>query len=465
MNNTAQKMSTRDILSIAAAAIMAFIGVLIETSMNVTFPTLIRQFNVDLSMVQWLTTGYLLVVSLIIVCSSYIKGRFKERNIFMTGVIFSIIGDLACALAPGFSVLLLGRLIQAIGTGIVLPLLFNIILERAPMEKRGVFMGLGGLIVSMAPALGPTFGGVVVNFVSWRYIFWIVLPLMIIGFVLGFSIEQITPLVKQKFDWIRLILLTIMFTTLTLGFNTVSQHGWLNGELGLSLVITAIVVWIFIAVSNRSKRVLINISIFKNPVFTLALIAYVLIQFSNIGINFVLPNYAQIADHAAAMISGLILLPGSLISGLLNPVWGRMYDTLGAKKPIFIGNSILFLAIIAFAVFSLKLAPVMILVYYLIFAVGVAMSFANTMTYALTITGPEKEADANAIFNTLQQFGGSIGTVIASSFLASGTGNNAAEVMQSGTQHVFMFFGILIFINFFLYHFTFKLGHKLMPNL
>lgn len=186
MNNTAQKMSTRDILSIAAAAIMAFIGVLIETSMNVTFPTLIRQFNVDLSMVQWLTTGYLLVVSLIIVCSSYIKGRFKERNIFMTGVIFSIIGDLACALAPGFSVLLLGRLIQAIGTGIVLPLLFNIILERAPMEKRGVFMGLGGLIVSMAPALGPTFGGVVVNFVSWRYIFWIVLPLMIIGFVLGF---------------------------------------------------------------------------------------------------------------------------------------------------------------------------------------------------------------------------------------------------------------------------------------
>ena len=239
----------------------------------------------------------------------------------------------------------------------------------------------------------------------------------------------------------------------------------MNGELGLSLVITAIVVWIFIAVSNRSKRVLINISIFKNPVFTLALIAYVLIQFSNIGINFVLPNYAQIADHATAMISGLILLPGSLISGLLNPVWGRMYDTLGAKKPIFIGNSILFLAIIAFAVFSLKLAPVMILVYYLIFAVGVAMSFANTMTYALTITGPEKEADANAIFNTLQQFGGSIGTVIASSFLASGTGNNAAEVMQSGTQHVFMFFGILIFINFFLYHFTFKLGHKLMPNL
>lgn len=465
MNNASKKMTTRDILSIVAAAIMAFIGVLIETSMNVTFPTLISQFHVDLSMVQWVTTGYLLVVSLVIVCSSYIKGRFKERNIFMAGVVFSIIGDLACALAPSFTVLLIGRLIQAVGTGIVLPLLFNIILERAPMEKRGMFMGMGGLIVSMAPALGPTFGGIVVNFVSWRYIFWIVLPLMIIGLVFGFAIEQITPLVKEKFDWLRLFLLVIMFTSLTLGVNTVSQDGWLNAKLGLSLVITALAVWFFIMASNKSKRVLFNITIFKNPVFTMALIAYVLIQFSNIGVNFILPNYAQIADHATAMIGGIILLPGSLISGLLNPVWGRMYDSLGAKKPIFLGNSIFFLAIIIFAVFSLNMSPVMILVYYLIFAVGVTMSFANTMTYALTIIGPKYEADANAVFNTLQQFGGSIGTVLASSFLASGTGNSASAVMQSGTQHAFMFFGVLIFINFFLYHFTFKLGKKLMPNL
>lgn len=456
MQKNPEKMAPKDIITIIAAALMAFIGVLIETSMNVTFPTLTEVFNVDLATVQWVTTGYLLMVSLVIICSAYIKGRFLERNIFITGVIFSIVGDLICAWAPQFSILLIGRLVQAVGTGIVLPLLFNIILERAPMAKRGIFMGIGGLVVSLAPALGPTFGGVVVYFLDWRDIFWIVLPLMIIGLLLSFSIEQKTPLKKEKFDWLRLGLLAIMFVSLTLGFNSVSVTGWLSVQLGLYLVVTLLALWAFIVVSNKSKRVLVNISIFKNRVFCFALLAYIFIQLTNIGVNFVLPNYAQIADHATSLTAGLILLPGSLISGLLNPVWGRMYDNLGAKRPIVLGNTLFFIALILFAGISLKMSPIMIMGAYLLFAIGMTMSFANTMTYALTAVGIEHEADANALFNTLQQFGGSIGTAIASSFLASGSGNSAAAVMQSGTQHVFIFFSVLIFINFFSYHFTFK---------
>jgi len=454
------KMAPRDILSIAAAAIMAFIGVLIETSMNVTFPTLTKQLGVNLSTIQWLTTGYLLMVSLVIVCSSYIKNRFKERNIFIAGTLFAIVGDLFCALAGNFPILLLGRLIQAVGTGIVLPLLFNIILERAPIAKRGVYMGLGGLTVSLAPALGPTFGGIVVYFLSWRDIFWIVLPLMVIGLVMGLAIEQITPLKKEQFDWLRLLLLTIIFVSLTLGFNTVSEFGWINGQFAIALVIMIIALAAFISVSRRSNRVLVNIDIFKNPVFSLALIAYVFIQFTNIGINFVLPNYSQIADNSTSLIAGLIMLPGSLIAGLLNPVWGQMYDSLGAKRPITIGNSLFFLAIVLFAIFSFHISTIMILIYYVIFAIGMTMSFNNTMTYALTIVGPEYETDANAIFNTLQQFAGSIGTAIASSFLASGSGTSAAMIMKSGTQHAFMFVCVLILINFVLYHFVFKMGAK-----
>lgn len=460
MTQNKTKMSKRDTLSIIAAAIMAFIGVLIETSMNVTFPTLTKQFGVTLSTIQWVTTGYLLMVSLVIICSSYLKSRFKERNIFIAGAIFAIIGDIVCALANNFPMLLIGRLIQAVGTGISLPLLFNIILERVPLAKRGVYMGLGGLIVSLAPALGPTFGGVVVYFLTWRDIFWIVLPLMLVGLILGLAIQQVTPLRRERFDWLRLILLAIIFISLTLGFNTVSTHGWINGQFGLALVIMIIALIGFIVVSNHSNRVLVNISIFKNPVFTLALLAYVFIQLTNIGVNFLLPNYAQIANHSTSLIAGIIMLPGSLISGLLNPAWGKMYDELGAKRPITIGNSLYFLAIILFAVTSFHLSPALILVYYAIFAIGMTMSFSNTMTYALTIVGSEQEADANAVFNTLQQFAGSIGTAVASSFLASGTGDNAAQVMQSGTQHMFIFVGILILINFVLYHFTFKLGDK-----
>lgn len=257
-----------------------------------------------------------------------------------------------------------------------------------------------------------------------------------------------------------MFLLAVIFVSLTLGFNTVSTLGWVNGQFGLALIVMLLAVWAFIVISNHSQRVLVNINIFKNPVFTMALIAYIFIQFTNIGINFVLPNYAQIADHATSLIAGIIMLPGSLISGLLNPVWGRMYDTMGAKRPVTIGNTVYFLAIILFAVSCFNLSPALILVYYTLFAIGMTMSFSNTMTYALTIVGREQEADANAIFNTMQQFAGSIGTAVASSFLASGTGTNAATVMQSGTQHAFMFVGLLIFINFILYHFTFKLGNQ-----
>lgn len=460
MDQNTTKMSKRDLLSIIVAALMAFIGILIETSMNVTFPTLTKQFGVNLSIVQWVTTGYLLVVSLVIICSSYLNGRFKERSLFLAGSIFSIIGDVLCALSANFSMLLAGRIIQAIGTGILLPLLFNIILERAPLAKRGVFMGLGGLIVSLAPALGPTFGGVVVYFLTWRDIFWILLPLMIIGLFLGFSIEQVTPLRKERFDWLRLILLGIVFISLTLGFNTVSTLGWINGQFGIALVVMVIALAIFIAVSKRTTRTLVNLKIFKNRVFVTALLAYIFIQFTNIGVNFVLPNYAQIADHATSLVAGLIMLPGSLIAGLSTPLWGRMYDSFGAKRPITMGNTLFFLAIVLFAIFSFKLSPILILVYYAIFAIGMNMAFANTMTYALTIVGQENETDANAIFNTLNQFAGSIGTAVASSFLASGSGSNAAQIMRSGTQHIFIFVGLLILINFVLYHFTFKLGEK-----
>ncbi|WP_252893574.1 hypothetical protein [Lentilactobacillus senioris] len=145
---------------------------------------------------------------------------------------------------------------------------------------------------------------------------------MILGLLLSFSIDQKTPLRKEKFDWLRLIFLAIVFVSLTLAFNSVSALGWLNWQLALGLVITVIALWIFVVISNHSSRVLIDIKIFKNRVFDFALLAYIFIQVANIGINFVLPNYAQIADHDTSLTAGLILLPGSLISGLLNPVWG-----------------------------------------------------------------------------------------------------------------------------------------------
>ncbi|KRN28385.1 hypothetical protein IV38_GL001385 [Lactobacillus selangorensis] len=454
-----EKISRKALAAILSAALLSFVGILIETSMNVTFPTMIKEFHVTLGTIQWITTAYLLTVALVIVCSAYIKARYKERHIFITSVCFFVIGTIVCGTAGSFVMLLIGRLIQAIGTGLTLPLMFNIILEQAPKAVRGTYMGVGGMILALAPAFGPTFGGVVVYYLGWRWIFWIVLPLMIIALFMGLNtITQVSETTKPQFDWLRLFILAVFFISLTLGFNTVSTLGWFNVRFDLFMVVAIIAVLAFVYTSNRTHRMLVDISVFKIPAFSLSLTAYFIIQLTNIGGSFMLPNYAQLVDHSTSLISGMILLPGSLVAGLMGPYFGHLLDTYGPKKPILTGNTIYTIALVGFALLSLHLSPLMIVILYLVFSFGRSMAFENTLTNAINNVPRQHQADANAVLNTLQQFGGSIGTSIMASFMTSAAGKTEAVRTAAGTQNGFIFLVILAFLNFVLYHYSFKLA-------
>jgi MFS family permease len=189
------------LLVISIVALMSFLGVLTETSMNVTFPTLMHDFNVSLTTVQWVTSGYLLAAALIMLSSAYMKRRFTNRQLFVTAALLFIIGDLMCAMAPVFWVLLAGRLVQAGCVGLCSPLMVNIILDTVPTSKLGIYMGVANLIILIGPALGPTFGGAVANFFDWRMIFWSTLPFAILLLVLGQGrIKQYTPTSDFAFD-------------------------------------------------------------------------------------------------------------------------------------------------------------------------------------------------------------------------------------------------------------------------
>ena len=155
--------------AIIAAGILAFSGVLIETAMNVTFPLLIQEFRVTTSGIQWVTTIYLLMISVIVPISSYLNQNFSARNLFITANLFFLLGVLINCFSASFSMLLLGRLLQGVGTGIGLPLMFHIILTKAPVEKRGMMIGIGTLTTSIAPAIGPAYGGLISNLLDWRY--------------------------------------------------------------------------------------------------------------------------------------------------------------------------------------------------------------------------------------------------------------------------------------------------------
>ncbi|GEL89206.1 MFS transporter [Pediococcus parvulus] len=220
------KVSKKTILAIIGTGVMSFCGILLETAMNVTFPTLMHVFGVSISAVQWITSGYLLVASLVMTLSSYMHKRFKLKQIFAWAVILFFIGLFLCVSATNFPVLLIGRLISGVATGMTTPLLFGIINHDIPLQKLGRYMAIGAIIVSMA-SVGPTYGGIILYSLGWRAIFWIVLPIALIASVLGLlNIEQTRPVEKPRLDLMGFVWLAGVFILISLAFNEAAVHGW-----------------------------------------------------------------------------------------------------------------------------------------------------------------------------------------------------------------------------------------------
>lgn len=370
------KKSTKNILAVLSAAFMSFVGILTETSLNVTFPTMMKEFKVSLDTIQWTTTGYLLMIAIIMICSSYLNDRFTARQLFIIACVGFMVGSVISAIAPNFPILLLGRLISALGAGLSTPLMFNLITEIMPRSKWGVYMGIAGLVVAMAPTLGPAFGGITTFYLKLRWIFVFVTIFALIVFVAGTPvIGKYHDQVKSSFDYLSFITLDAAFITLTLGVNQIS-YGMANPLLWILLVVTALLVWAFVKLSQKSSKKLLDLAVFKQKAFVFGALAYFLLQFNNIGISFVLPNYIQIVGKQSSLVGGLVLLPGSIIAGLLNPYFGSLYDKRGAKLPLYLGGFFMALSCLLFAIFGLNLSAMMIIIFYGIMMMGHRMSFS-----------------------------------------------------------------------------------------
>lgn len=453
------KKSTKNILAVLSAAFMSFVGILTETSLNVTFPTMMKEFNVTLDTIQWTTTGYLLMIAIIMIGSSYLNDRFTAKQLFITACVGFMVGSVISAIAPNFPILLLGRLISALGAGLSTPLMFNLVTEIMPRSKWGVYMGIAGLVVAMAPTLGPAFGGITTYYLNWRWIFAFVTIFALIVFVAGTPvIGKYHNQVKSSFDYLSFITLAAAFITLTLGVNQIS-NGLANPLLWILLVVTALLILAFVKSSQKSSKKLLDLAVFKQKAFVFGALAYFLLQFNNIGISFVLPNYIQIVGKQSSLIGGLILLPGSIIAGLLNPYFGSLYDKRGAKLPLYLGGLLMALGCLLFAVFGLNLSTMMIVIFYGVMMLGHRMSFSNTMAEALKTEKGKLRADATAVCQTSQQLAGSVGTTILASIMLvwqkQSHGSYAMATAQ-GSQAAFCFTLLMSLIILFSYWRMFK---------
>lgn len=415
-----ERISRSVLLSIIAVGVMTFSGVIVETSMNITFPTLISEFHIGLNVVQWITTIYLLVLSSVIPLSKFLKENFKTTHLFIFSGLMFLIGLLIDAFAPSFTFLIVGRLVQGIGTGISLPLMFNLILDNVPLSRIGFMMGFGSLITAAASAVGPTFGGIIVHTLGWRYIFIFLIPILILAMILGMvTIPKLSQseLKLSRFDFASFAFIVFTFAGLIIGISNISTNQLLNVNVWLPLVIGIIALISFMARQNKLANPILNVSILKNHSYSRFLLAFFINQLIILGLAFVVPNYVQIINHSDSSVAGLILLPGAVLGAIISPLSGILLDKVGAKKPILSGSCLILISLIALTMNSAHVSDLFFIITYTLIMIGIGLSYGNIMTKALSYLQNERKADGNAILTTVQQFAGAIGTVIVATII------------------------------------------------
>ncbi|WP_395392057.1 MFS transporter [Fructilactobacillus sanfranciscensis] len=322
-------------------------------------------------------------------------------------------------IAPNFNLLLLGRLIQAGATGISMPMMYHVIFTTVPRQKIGTYVGICSMVISMAPALGPTYGGALSSLVSWRYIFVIILPIAIFSVTLGAKTVNLKPQgSKKRFDFIALILMAMTFFMFVWSAN---QSGMKNDTLmswALPCVIGFISLIAFIWTNQHGNSKLISFLPLKNLAVSLDAFTYMSLMLINIGIEFVIPIYAEIVYGVSPLTAGLILLPGSIVGGITSPISGMIYDRFGPFKPILSGVCLICLAMLLFNITESWTTSLSITLMFTLLRFGINLTFPNTISNAQANAPMSQMADISSIFNMFQQYGGSLGTTILASVIA-----------------------------------------------
>ncbi|MDB6232193.1 MFS transporter [Lactobacillus amylovorus] len=456
MVKSSDKIPAKVFAAIVATGLMSFCGVIVETSMNIAFPTLMREFGVSTNVISWMTSIYLLAISIIVPISAILKSSYKTKNLFLTANVLFLLGLIVDAIAPSFVFLLLGRVIQGIATGIALPLMFNIILEQVPKSKIGTMMGVGNLITGAAPALGPTFGGIVINSLGWRWVFYLLIPFIIISLLLGlWGIQQKSELVKQKIDVPGFLLIAIFFSGAIYGFSNLSSGNIL--EIVLPLIFVVIAAILLVRRTKSLEHPLLKLDLLKNKYFAATVLGFFLIQMISLGNAFLLPNYIQLTNNSTAMTAGLLVLPAGAVGAIMGPIGGNLLDKHGARNVTLAGVYLMISELAIFAIFSRNMSNIFIMLVYILYMGGMGMILGNVMTYALSRIDKKWVTQGNAILSTVQQFAGAVGTSVTSAIVAVSQNafhSKAGMPTAIGTQHAFIFLlivAIIIWALFFKY--------------
>ncbi|MCS0673480.1 DHA2 family efflux MFS transporter permease subunit [Cytobacillus firmus] len=449
---------------LTALLICGAVGMFNETSLNIALTNLMEVFQISAATAQWLTTGFMLTLGILMPMSGLLLQTFSTRKLFIGSVVSLILGTLIAALAFNFEMLMFARVLQAVGMGLLLPLMFNTVLVIYPQEKRGAAMGLVALVIMVAPASGPTIGGLLIEYLTWHYIFWFSLPLLVIGLLIGLKyLKNVTDVTKPRIDLLSVLLSTIGFGGVVFGFSKAGEgsEGWSSMVVITSIVIGLVALVLFILRQNMSDPML-NLSVFKYPMYVIGMLLIMSCMLISMSSTIILPMFLQTGKGLSVLITGLMLLPGSVLSGLIQPYVGRLFDKYGPKWLVIPGLVILIVMLWFFTTISPASSVAFIIALHIGLTVGIALIWTPAQTNGLNQLPPELYPHGTAVMNTLQQVGGAIGTAVAISILTGGMEKylygssdptkltEIANAMTAGSQGVFLFTMIIALIGLIL---------------
>lgn len=398
---------------LAAMLFGMFIAILNQTLLNVALPKINTEFNISASTGQWLMTGFMLVNGILIPISAFLFNKYSYRKLFIIGLALFTLGSLVCAISFNFPIMMSGRVLQAIGAGILMPLGSNVIVTIFPPEKRGVAMGTMGIAMILAPAIGPTLSGYIVQNYDWNVMFYGMFFIGIIAIVIGlfwFKLYQSTT--NPKADIPGIIYSTIGFGSLLYGFSEAGNKGWGSTEIVTIFIVGTVFIIFFILRELRMKAPMLSLEVLKYPTYTLTTVINMIVMMSLYGGMILLPLYLQNLRGFSALDSGLLLLPGALVMGALGPVAGKLLDTIGIKPLAIFGIGIMTYATWELSKLNMDTTYLHIMWIYIVRSFGMAFVMMPIMTAGMNALPPRLISHGNAFVNTMRQLAGSIGTAI-----------------------------------------------------
>jgi len=417
-NNGKNSVSVNKILIVLLLG--GFLAMLNETALNIAFPHIMGEFHISAGTVQWLTTIYILVCGIVFLISAFLIERFPTRKLFTASMGFLILGTVVVSLSSNFPVLLTGRLIQAIGTGILVPLIFNTILILIPVEKRGATMGLVTLVIVFAPIFAPVLMGFTMGFMDWHWFFVMVLIFFVLIAVAGLSfLINVTELTHPKLDILSVILVVTGFGGVVVSLSGLGDKG-LSPDVIIPLIVGLVSLLLFTLRQLKLKHPILHLETFKYSFFIIGIIITMINVMSTFAVAILLPIYLQSALGTTSSVASMVMLPGSILGGILPLVSGRIYDKKGPKLVISSGLAVMCISMMFFAGLSdSTLLQVVVLLCCGIYA-GSSFVMAPNQTNTLGNLPAKYYASGSAIMTSLQQIGGSIGSSLFVSFMSFG---------------------------------------------